>query len=327
MGTYYVDIIHLRLTSSHLHGGSILLPIITLFLDPNFFEETSMKADTDCLSLPDKKVSFKRYHPTTTKEIREGITFSFGTVRPYKGDKDATKAGEYDMRKWPHGIAVVINNKKFEKQSEREGTSVDDKNLIHAFLYLGYIVEVHRDRTAEEIKDIMEKIKVCDHSIYDSFICCIMSHGKEGHILGSDDTGISLNDLASLLNGNICKTLLGKPKIFIIQACRGKQKEKGMRTDGDAPVAFDSDGHTVSEVADIFFGYATPLGYVSWRNPSSGSWYISELCHSLAKYACCSDLETITKITCRRVGEEYANKGFKQTPERKTRLTKDVFFF
>ncbi len=297
-----------------------------------------MKAETDGLSSPEK------HHPTTTKEIRESITFSFGTVRPYKGDKDATKAGEYDMKKWPHGIAVIINNENFKSkpQKRRKGSSVDEENLIHAFLYLGYIVEVHRDRTAEDIKNIMKQIGVCDHSSYDSFICCIMSHGKEGHILGSDNEKISLNDIASLLNGDICKNLLDKPKIFIIQACRGTQIETGVTADGNdkqfelSPcVASDFDSRVVSKVAHIFFGYASPLGYKAWRDLNKGSWYISELCRSLAEYACCSNLETIMKITSRRVGEEYAKEDakedakreIKQTPERITRLTKDVFFF
>ncbi len=309
-------------------------------IDPNFFAETSKKVEADgwWSSGDKKKIPFQRYQ-SSTKDIHRDITFSFGTVKPITGDRDTTKAGEYGMKSWPHGVAVIINNEQFREHSQREGTAVDEKNLVHAFHYLGYIVEVHRDRTAKQIYDIVKQIKDRDHSSYDSFVCCILSHGKEGHVHGSDSMVIPLKDVTGLLDGDSCKTLVGKPKVFIMQACRGKQKGTGVRADGDdeqfeSRIASDSEARIVSDsdnkipaVADFFYGYATPLGQVAWRDLDNGSWYISELCRSLASYACCSNLETIMKITSRRVGEEYTNELYKQSPETTSRLTKDVFFF
>ena len=186
----------------------------------------------------------------------------------------------------------------------------------------------------------MDKIKEHDHSHYDSFVCCILSHGKEGHIHGSDSVAVPLDTITTLLNGDSCKTLVGKPKIFLMQACRGTQRDRGVRVDGDEEeieakphiIVSDSDVRVESDsdipdVADFFFGYATPPGHVAWRDLDNGSWYISELCRSLVSNARSSNLETILKIAGRKVGEEYETGGFKQAPEITSRLTKDVFFF
>ena len=48
-----------------------------------------------------------------------------------------------------------------------------------------------------------------------------MSHGYEGHITCSDGVDMQLETLYEKFDGKRCKGLIRKPKIFIIQACRG----------------------------------------------------------------------------------------------------------
>ena len=317
--------------------------------DPNFFKESAsvrktVQADGGGR---DKKITFEEYPHMPSHNKMKSIPFSFGTVTPQKGDKTVGIAGAYEMNSVPHGIALIINNEKFQRQSMREGTEIDEKNLILAFRYLGYTVQVHRDCGAEKICDIMEGIRMKDHSNYDSFVCCILSHGKEGQIYGSDSVMVSLDDITTKLNGDNCPSLLEKPKIFFLQACRGKMKDKGARVghDGDEiepekeeepetrvmsdsglRIATDSDSK-IPDAADFYFGYATPFGHVAWRDLDNGSWYISELCRSMASYGTHAKLEDIMKITNSEVGGVYSNVEFKQSPEATTRLRKDVFFF
>ena len=126
-------------------------------------------------------------------------------------------AGAYNMQCWPHGVAVVINNEEFRKHKDREGTDVDEKNLVQVLCHLGYIVEVYRNCTAEKIVEIMEENKLRDHWSYDSFICCILSHGKMGQIYGSDSVIVSLDDVTAKLSGASCRSLAAKPKMFFLQ--------------------------------------------------------------------------------------------------------------
>lgn len=43
-----------------------------------------------------------------------------------------------------------------------------------------------------------------------------LSHGENNHIYTYDDK-INIQDIASLFKGDKCRSLVGKPKIFILQ--------------------------------------------------------------------------------------------------------------
>ena len=55
-----------------------------------------------------------------------------------------------------------------------------------------------------------------DHSNSDAFILCILSHGDDGVVYGTDGV-VSIDLLADEIKGNSCPSLAGKPKIFIVQ--------------------------------------------------------------------------------------------------------------
>ncbi len=267
--------------------------------------------------------------------IPEYIEFSFGGVVPESRERINC---DYDMNYWPHGIALIINNIRFESSEKRDGAELDEQNLVTLFKYLGYIVEVHRDCKADMIRDIMKEMKKRDHSNYDSFVCCLMSHGSEGTIAGTDDEDVTIKEIGAHLNGKQCESLAGKPKMFFIQACRGQSYDRGISTScstGDNKGVDPSCNARkiwiikIPIEADFLFSYATPPGYYSHR-ADNGSWYISELCRSLARYARVEDLIRMLENTNDRVGREYATSELfpkREAPEFESRLTKRVFFF
>lgn len=55
-----------------------------------------------------------------------------------------------------------------------------------------------------------------DHSKRSSFVCVILSHGDEGIIFGTNGP-VDLKKLTSYFRGVSCRSLTGKPKLFIIQ--------------------------------------------------------------------------------------------------------------
>ena len=248
---------------------------------------------------------------------RQELELSFGTVLPLPKQQDA----KYDMECIPHGIALIINIEHFEKLRDRKGTEFDEKNLIETFRYLGYRVEVHRDKKKAEIETIFNDIKALDHSKYDSFVCCLLTHGADGGcIYASDYKELELNNLISKLNAANCKSLFGKPKLFFIQACRGEEKSLGVETDSDTPMVLPRE-------SDFFFGYATTPSTAAWRDPDKGSWYITELCQALCKYSSLNDLASMHVAVQCRIAENYESTDkYKQTPECVSRLTKKVYF-
>ena len=69
-------------------------------------------------------------------------------------------------------------------------------------------------------------------------------------------------------------TLVGKPKLFFIEACRGREHNMGreMMTKSLAP-APRSNGISLPSKQDVFVGFATVPGFVSFTS-STGSPYL-----------------------------------------------------
>ena len=115
-----------------------------------------------------------------------------------------------------------------KNRRRRKGTDYDEKLLADTFKWLHFEVIVHRDLKGSEMKATLEEIANLDHSQYNAFVCCILSHGTEDGVYGTDWMPLSFYDLRRLFSGNRCPDLHSKPKLFIIQACRGKDIDHGV---------------------------------------------------------------------------------------------------
>ena len=162
-----------------------------------------------------KKISVEYFlpFPSSIRMSYQPLKFSFGNVHPTSGPK-ISKIKVYEMDKTPHGIALIINNEQFLEHDKREGTAIDERNLIHLFRYLNYTVEVHRNLGSEGMWTIMKEMAKRDHGKYDSFVCCVLSHGKDGHVFGTNSVMVPLNELTTTMDAKHCPTLTGKPKLF-----------------------------------------------------------------------------------------------------------------
>ena len=280
-----------------------------------------------------------RFRPHQSAAKATAIEFSFSRVEVIR--KARSEFDSYTMSHFPHGFCVIINNELFKDHSEREGSLVDEHNLTQCFRYLGYTVEVHRNLSAYQIQEIFSYYQKLDHSFCDSFIVCILSHGEEGFIFGTDSKTVSLGSLSGKLDATSCRTLANKPKMFFVQACRGSNRSERSRIASDSgtqqeavfrssdAVRADSVASALSipEDADFFFGYASPPGKVSWRDTEHGSWYVSELCRAFSSHATYADLDTMVTMAHNEVGTGYENGSYKQAPEKTSRLRKKVHFF
>lgn len=264
-----------------------------------------------------------------------------------------TKMDElYPVNSNPRGICLILNNVEFDDGRVRNGTEKDAESLAEVFSWLGFRVLMCEDKKQTEMADVLKCFSTLDdisklqqwglkewsegfvdlqepllkHG--DVFICCVLSHGNTGVVYGTDGKALPIKDITRNFKTSNNSPLNGKPKVFLIQACQGPAHkfqrgviEKDLDTDEGSTASIPED-------ADVLVALATVEGYVSFRNKSTGSWFIQSLCQQL-KEGCSrgDDVHSILQRVNRDVSlkEGSSTPGLrKQMPEIHYTLTKKL---
>ena len=72
----------------------------------------------------------------------------------------------------------------------------------------------------EELEKFQQAIDAREDFVSCAFVV-LMAHGLEGRLKGKDEKMVELEDLFQALNNKNCRALRAKPKVYIVQACRG----------------------------------------------------------------------------------------------------------
>ena len=172
------------------------------------------------------KVYFDSINPSdfpVQKKIKEKIWYV-----------TAPAIGEYLVK----GACLIINQLHQcdpDETKRRHGTEKDEEKLILTMSKLGCEdnITVKRDLTSDEIKKSLLQFK--DHlveTISDFSVVVILSHGRQNpkgqeEILGIDWKGVSFSTIKNIfVDGRKCPAMIGKPKLFFIQACRGAHENQ-----------------------------------------------------------------------------------------------------
>jgi hypothetical protein len=70
------------------------------------------------------------------------------------------------------------------------------------------------------MEEVFSRVAGLDHMAYDCFACAVLSHGDKEVVFGVDGQRVGLDKLKATM---AVPSLLGKPKIFFIQACQGSK--------------------------------------------------------------------------------------------------------
>ena len=203
------------------------------------------------------------------RDVREKLESQLNSVPSYQM-----------LDKKPHGLAIIIGNEHFQKNPQRgrldlkvrNGCQSDIHNFASCFGFLGYDFHICFDMTSQQIMDTLDKAVNTDHSLYDSFVFCISTHGEENnYIFGSDSKRINVYDLVAKVKD--VPSLHGKPKLFFIQACRTESSDLASR-DGSPPPSVSVPANTNTDIA-IF--WATTRSSPAFRSSRDGSWFVAAL--------------------------------------------------
>ena len=99
-----------------------------------------------------------------------------------------------------------------------------------------------------------------------------------------DDQIIKFEAITSLFRRDECPSLVGKPKMFLIQACRRGNRQDRVAVESDSdPIVF-SDPSLPAD-ADFLICFASAPGHQSYRQRFCGSWFISAVFNVFKEFA------------------------------------------
>lgn len=188
--------------------------------------------------------------PASSNEQRSESFFANpSTKQPsqsQEGDYFESDTGRYKMDTEPRGFCLIINN-MFRKEptytsdgkvlTYRKGSEKDKTSLTEIFSWLKFNVKSYDNVRRNYMETILEMYaNDSKNDTYDCFVCCILSHGYEKGIYCNDGELMDFGTIRSFFTGSKgSKSLLEKPKLFIIQACQGTNLAEGILVK-DSPV-------------------------------------------------------------------------------------------
>lgn len=237
-------------------------------------------------------------------------------------------------------LALIICNTVFDHLSPRLGAERDIAEMKMLLESLDYTVHVEEQLTAKDMKSALQAFAARpEHSTSDSTFLVLMSHGLLEGICGtmhSEDQPDMLpyDTVFSIFNNRNCSRLMDKPKVLIIQACRGvnlgevKVPDSAAWTDSPMPLLENLQEDAISRThieKDFIAFYSSTPHNMSWRDIEMGSPFITQIVTCFQKYAWRLHLEEVF----RKVQQSFDKPSIKiqmPTIERQS-LTRYFYLF
>ncbi|XP_029064502.1 caspase-13 isoform X1 [Monodon monoceros] len=143
-------------------------------------------------------------------------------------------------------LALIICNTEFDHLPLRNGAAHDIMGMKGLLEGLGYSVDVEEKLTARDMESVLCKFAACEeHKSSDSTFLVFMSHGILDGICGtmhSDENPdvLPYDTIFRIFNNRNCLSLKDKPKVIIVQACRGANHGELWVSDSPAALADSS---------------------------------------------------------------------------------------
>ncbi|XP_045870682.1 caspase-13-like isoform X1 [Meles meles] len=210
-------------------------------------------------------------------------------------------------------LALIICNIEFDHLPPRNGAEIDIEGMKNLLEGLSYSVDVKRKLTAKGMESELRAFASRpEHKSSDSMFLVLMSHGILSGICGTEFSPenpdvLPYDTVFQIFNNINCVNLRDKPKVIIIQACRGENLGEVWVSDSTVasassfshqPLLLESDAiHRVHVEKDfVAFCSSTPHN-VSWRHVTKGSLFIAQLITCFQKYSWCYHLiEVFQKV-------------------------------
>ncbi|XP_063709588.1 uncharacterized protein LOC134838074 [Culicoides brevitarsis] len=266
----------------------------------------------------------------------------FGRDRDIKSD-EKIQLERYKMENSQRGFVLFFYQKDYSQQGmcDRQADG-DIERLTDLFSNFGYDIRVEMDKTANEAREILKNIANGDFTEVHSIIVIFSGHGVNGKLFFKEDFLYTKEIWEPFTEA---KTLIGKPKLFFLSACRGFSHDKGTQGDlqlpteleiclNDDEIATDFEAPqkgplVIPKKADILVVFSSAADYVSIVDlKEKGTFFLLALYnefHSLAKEENIMDIfYRVNQNLAKRITKDL--KAEKQMSFVLSSLTKDLYF-
>lgn len=245
---------------------------------------------------------------------------------------------DYIMSATVRGFCLIINNVEFEGIFEpRKGSDKDAYEFKDVFKRLGFQVVEKRNATSDKMRALFKSISLRCTIKHEALVVILLSHGTETAIYGTDCIEVEINDILNHFDNKVCSQMKGKPKIFIVQACRGRKADFGINSyqfisqpDSQStltqqsqisqishkmPRWSESDRKGMPTRTDMLLCFSCHTGYNSIRDENEGSWLGDSLAHYLRTESYHNHLIDILNYVSRDMKNRKSTNGYKQVLE------------
>ncbi|KAF6216613.1 hypothetical protein GE061_000957 [Apolygus lucorum] len=211
--------------------------------------------------------------PFHLNESKKEETMSRRTVGTERDDE------AYNMRhSGGRGIAVYFGFSKFKFSAARPEVEGDKEIMKKVYENLGFHqknIRLFENLSDVKLKKEIKKLQKTDYTNFDCIFITVSTHGLKDYFTTGEETSFRISDFIANFCGENIKSLIGKPKIFLFQCCRGSQLDDGVQFYADSGAApQDGEGenidsgyraYTLPTTADILITMSTTEGYAAFR--------------------------------------------------------------
>eukprot|EP00479_Gromia_sphaerica_P006540 TRINITY_DN1890_c0_g1_i1.p1 TRINITY_DN1890_c0_g1~~TRINITY_DN1890_c0_g1_i1.p1 ORF type:complete len:216 (-),score=38.05 TRINITY_DN1890_c0_g1_i1:241-840(-) len=153
------------------------------------------------------------------------------------------------------GNALVIGNGNYG--DVQKSCTRDADAMVNILKKIGFDVIYLQNVSSGEILETTRKLRLMDHSEASSFLMYFSGHGSKNVIYGNgSEDAVEIIEIVEMFQPDRCKSLSGKPKIFLWDCCRGELKSKAFESE-------DSD-FLAPSFCDFVYGYSTALNHQAY---------------------------------------------------------------